>query len=345
MENNKTNEIKTRSELIFFYDVIMANPNGDPLDENRPRLDIGTRKNLVSDVRLKRTIRDYLMNIGFNGEENSKGDIFVRELRKNNNSLQTGHERAEMFKSKEEILNRCIDIRLFGGVIPLGKKKDRKKKSGENGVEDEEKIDDNSSSIQLTGPIQFGIGSSIHEVDDFHIKGTGAFASSENKEQKTWRKEYILPYSFIGFEGVVNENNAKKTNLTSKDVNYLLEGMWEGTKNLITRSKFKHTPRIIIKINYKDKRYLGGLKDLFKLKLINPEMEEKNIRDLKDFRLDTTDFLNEIKSDKIESIEYLIDDKLKFVKEENEDINLIKELKNLLGEDKIKEIEYNNLNQ
>jgi hypothetical protein len=74
-------------------------------------------------------------------------------------------------------------------------------------------------------------------------------------------------------------------------------------------------------------------------------MEEKNIRDLKDFRLDTTDFLNEIKSDKIESIEYLIDDKLKFVKEENEDINLIKELKNLLGEDKIKEIEYNNLNQ
>ena len=48
-----------RSEFLFCYDAIMTNPNGDP-DENRPRIDLVTRRNLVTEFRLKRTIRDYL---------------------------------------------------------------------------------------------------------------------------------------------------------------------------------------------------------------------------------------------------------------------------------------------
>jgi len=52
--------IKNRSEILFIYDVKDANPNGDPLDENKPRIDEETNMNIVTDVRLKRTIRDYL---------------------------------------------------------------------------------------------------------------------------------------------------------------------------------------------------------------------------------------------------------------------------------------------
>ena len=62
-----------RSEIIFIYDVNDGNPNGDPLDENKPRIDEETGINIVTDVRLKRTIRDYLHN--FKGLE-----IFVREI-------------------------------------------------------------------------------------------------------------------------------------------------------------------------------------------------------------------------------------------------------------------------
>ena len=58
--NNATSNVINRSELIFLYDVQYANPNGDPLDDNKPRIDPSTGINLVSDVRLKRTIRDYL---------------------------------------------------------------------------------------------------------------------------------------------------------------------------------------------------------------------------------------------------------------------------------------------
>ncbi len=72
--------IKNRSELLFCYDVTDANPNGDPLDENKPRIDEETGINFVTDVRLKRTIRDYLFEYkGFNGK-NGK-DVFVRELK------------------------------------------------------------------------------------------------------------------------------------------------------------------------------------------------------------------------------------------------------------------------
>ena len=52
------------SDILFIYDAKMCNPNGDPDDENKPRMDYETETNLVSDVRLKRYIRDYLEDKG-----------------------------------------------------------------------------------------------------------------------------------------------------------------------------------------------------------------------------------------------------------------------------------------
>ncbi|HON73139.1 MAG TPA: type I CRISPR-associated protein Cas7, partial [bacterium] len=66
--------IKNRSEILFLYDATNINPNGDPLDENKPRIDEETGINIVTDVRLKRTIRDYLFD--YKGIE-----VFIREIR------------------------------------------------------------------------------------------------------------------------------------------------------------------------------------------------------------------------------------------------------------------------
>jgi len=58
-------EVKIKnSDILFIYDAKLCNPNGDPDDENKPRMDYDTHRNLVSDVRLKRYIRDYLLNQG-----------------------------------------------------------------------------------------------------------------------------------------------------------------------------------------------------------------------------------------------------------------------------------------
>ena len=71
---NEDNEAQ-RSQFLFLYDTRMANPNGDP-DENRPRIDPYSGKNLVTEYRLKRTIRDYIAS---HGSCDSNNKIFMRE--------------------------------------------------------------------------------------------------------------------------------------------------------------------------------------------------------------------------------------------------------------------------
>jgi len=202
------NIISNRSEIVFLYDIKDANPNGDPMDENKPRIDEETGINIVSDVRLKRTIRDYLYNF-------RKQEIFVREIEYSPGKIQDAKMRAEDFLIKDgkkidkknltleqmksimyqNIIQKCIDVRLFGATIPIEKSAKEK------------------SSLTLTGPTQFRFGRSLHKAEIVHIRGTGAFASEAGKEQKTFRDEYVLPYSLICFYGIINENAAQKINL------------------------------------------------------------------------------------------------------------------------------------
>ncbi len=285
--------IEKRSEILFCYDVTDANPNGNPLDENKPRIDEETKINIVTDVRLKRTIRDYLYEYkGYNGQ-NGK-DIFVREIFINNDpekGIQDGKTRAKDFDNNaENVLKECIDIRLFGGVIPLDK-----------------------DSITYTGPVQFKIGRSLHKVELKHIKGTGAFASKAGAKQATFREEYILPYSFICFHGIINETAAKHTKSTEEDVNELLEAMWNGTKNLISRSKFGQMPRFLLKVTYKEPGFFIGDLDR-KIKLSNVE-NDFSIRSVKDFKLDLQELQNAFDKNNsyIETIEYKMDTSLSIV--------------------------------
>ncbi len=307
------NTVKNRSELIFCYDIKDANPNGDPLDGNKPRIDEETGINIVTDVRLKRTIRDYLFEYkGFNGTNDK--DIFVRETfaDKEKGIIKDGKGRAKDFKENAiEILEKCIDIRMFGGVLPLS-----------------------NDSITFTGPIQFQMGRSMHKVNPLYIKGTGAFASSEGKKQATFREEYLLSYSFINFYGIINENTAKYTQLTETDVLLLLEGIWEGTKNLISRSKFGQTPKLLVKVNYDDSGfYIGDLNKAIKIKSDKPD---EQIRGVEDFVIDVSDLkeLLDKYKEKISSIEYKIDDRIK-LKSKEASI----EIKELFS-GKMKEIKY-----
>src|SRR6185436_20973932 len=88
--------ITHRSEILFLYDVTEANPNGDPLELNCPRLDPDTGHNLVTDVRLKRTVRDYLFSEkGYNGTEDAPGDVFVRKVETSDGDRVDAKRRAK----------------------------------------------------------------------------------------------------------------------------------------------------------------------------------------------------------------------------------------------------------
>lgn len=279
-----------RTEILFLYEIENANPNGDPLNENRPRYDSEENRVLVSDVRLKRTIRDYWYEYkGYNGT-NGK-DIFVRETTyedKGKTFVSDGKRRAKAFQeSKQTVLDQCIDVRTFGGVLPLDK-----------------------DSITLVGPTQFQMGKSLNKTDIVTEQGTGAFASGDGKGQATFRTEYKVPYALIGFNGIVNEKAAAYSQMSDDDKALLLEGIWEGTKNLISRSKFGQNPLLLLTVNYSEPFYIGGLRQ--RLKLIT-EKNEMNLRSTDDYTLDVTALLAELTAhkDKISSVTVRIDPRLK----------------------------------
>jgi CRISPR-associated protein Csh2 len=283
--------LKNRSEILFLYEIENANPNGDPMNENRPRFDTEDDTVIVSDVRLKRTIRDYWFEYkGFNGQNDK--DIFVRETKYQDGDkeyVSDGKRRAVAFsESREKVLEQCIDIRVFGGVLPL-----------------------KNDSITLTGPTQFQMGRSLHKTEVITEQGTGAFASGDKKGQATFRTEYKVPYSLIGFNGIVNEKAAAYSKMTEDDKQLLKEGIWDGTKNLISRSKFGQSPILLLVINYKDSFYIGNLRQ--KTKLVS-EMNDLKIRGLADFKLDIATIIDEIKANlkSIESVEIKFDSRLQF---------------------------------
>lgn len=274
--------VSQRREIVFLYDVKDINPNGDPLDENKPRIDEETMVNLVSDVRLKRTVRDYLQD--FKGQE-----IFVKETRKEDGTLTNKEGRLDDLKvtSADELLKKCIDIRLFGATAAIKKK-----------------------SIILTGPVQFRIGRSLHRVKVNFIKGPTVMPSKEEKKQGTFTEQYILPYSFIGFYGIVNENAAKSTQLTDDDVALLYDGLWNGTKNLISRSKVGQMPRLLLSVVYKEKNYhIGDLNGTIRLV---SEKDDEEIRDVSEFSLDVTDLVTVLtgNKEKIQRVELIEDPRL-----------------------------------
>lgn len=289
--------VSNRSEIVFLYDVKDSNPNGDPLDENKPRIDEETMLNLVTDVRLKRTVRDYLH--GFRNEE-----VFILGVKKENGNLKTKEERMTDLKidSAEDMVKKCVDIRLFGATAAVKEK-----------------------TITFTGPVQFKIGRSLHKVQLKFIKGTTVSPSAQDKKQGTFTEMYVLPYSLIGFYGIINKNAAKHTKLTNSDIDLLIDALWNGTKNLISRSKVGQLPRLLLKINYKEKNYhIGDLDKLLKLK---SEIRAEEIRDVEDYALDATQLLDalHVNSDKIKDIDLMLDKRVIF-KLKNEQIDLTKEL-------------------
>lgn len=276
--------MKNRSEILFLYDVKWANPNGDPLDENKPRIDEETERCIVTDVRLKRTIREEWQSWG-------------EEIWVSGEAVNPDKRREELKIDKKEDALKCLDVRLFGAVIPIKEKGD----------------------TSYTGPVQFRPGTSLHAVKVVFQQGTAAFISKKDAQQRSFREEYLLPYALIAFYGIANENAAKITGATEEDLQKLLKAMWDGTKNLITRSKMEHNPRLLLRICYKEGQnyHIGELDSYIKLQA---DVEEKYIRDISEVKLQIGPLLEKLRENqaKIEKIEIKQDKRLKLFENDSE---------------------------
>lgn len=208
-----------RRELLFVYSVKDANPNGDPLNANHPRFDENSGQILVSDVRVKRTVRDQWLMEG--------REVFVDGKTKTLRSRVVELKEKLGVKTGEEALSRCIDTRLFGVTFALG-----------------------NESFAWTGPVQFKWGRSLHRAAVETVQGTAAFATKEGSEQRSFRSEYIVPFVLVADYAIANQHASRRTGATDEDLDALFSALWKGTTNLITRSKVGHMPRFLLEVRY-----------------------------------------------------------------------------------------------
>ena len=132
-----------KKEILFLWDGENWNPNGDMLKDNAPRCDDETGIAEVTDVRIKRTIRDEII-------KKDEASIFIKEYRIEDALLdaktairQSINIRQSKSELQKEILSKFVDIRAFGGVLPISDKDEMKQ---------DKEI--RTAGIQFTGPVQ-----------------------------------------------------------------------------------------------------------------------------------------------------------------------------------------------
>ncbi len=263
------------SEILFIYDAYMCNPNGDPDNENKPRMDWASQRNLVSDVRLKRYIRDYLYEV--------KGlDIFVRkEDEKHVDATKRVESLGVKGRSEDEIRQKAIenwiDVRIFGATITVKRDKKKKEEKGERG-----------QSIAITGPVQFTWGYSLNKVELLDSSSITSVLSGAETGEGNIGKDWRVKYSLIAFYGRINSRTAKYTGMSEEDLELLDEAIWESIKQQTnTRSKIGQYPRLYIRVEFKDDTIIGDLRRFVKL-------ENENVDDPKKVVLDITPLKEEL---------------------------------------------------
>lgn len=310
------------SDILFIYDAKMCNPNGDPDDENRPRMDVETSRNIVTDVRLKRYLRDYWYEKGegvfvstVEGKtvdatkrlaywiseyvlqrpemtaQRANAEKIMNQL-KNNETIKAS-DIVNLISSEEDILRSFLDVRLFGATMLI---KDEKK----------------GQSYTFTGPVQFNWGYSLNKVEMIYSNTiTSTFAGrtrgGEEEEYGTMGNDYRLYYSLLAFHGIISAERAKHTKMTESDVFKLEEALIKAIPLQATRSKIGQYPRLLVRVQYVDgETFIGDLRRYLKLN------KDEGLRDITEFVLDISELNRKLSenNDRIELIRVWQDDDL-----------------------------------
>ena len=230
--------VSNRHDIFFLFEVQNGNPNGDPDLDNEPRREENSQKGLVSDVCLKRKIRNFvfLNQRDENGNLTTGNNLFIQNTHYLNDVIDSHYELAEKAvkessKDKKEtkrltdiqtVKNLCaefFDIRAFGAVVSTGKKM-----SG-------------SPYGQIQGPIQVTFAQSFHAIEPQLITITRKArtdakedkqTNSENEDSSqdgggTMGNKYIVPYGLYAAKIYVSPAFAERTGFTNHDLEILFE--------------------------------------------------------------------------------------------------------------------------
>lgn len=312
--------IKNSSDILFIYEAIQCNPNGDPDQENKPRMDYDTKTNLVTDTRVKRFIRDYLKSTNDNEvifvdmEGNSKVSVdsklkaVVKRIVENGSEIEKAFsENPESLQIFKDIVEKEKDSDAVWKIIT-----DKKFKHKEVNYEllaylVKEKFIDirmfgsafavGGFTKAYTGPIQLNWGYSFNEVE---LMDSSTIVTIMNDDSSTFGKDYRVHYSLLGFNGTINAPAAKSTGLTDDDVTIFRKAIWESIPASPTRSKLNQYPKLYLEIVYNEGVSNGQFGDLRNFVETSPKegVSSKQVRKFKELNIDLSALKNLITENK-----------------------------------------------
>jgi len=271
--------IEKRYEFVLLFDVENGNPNGDPDADNMPRIDSETGVGLVTDVCIKRRIRNYIDLI----QEDIPGyDIYIKDGNilndENRKAYQScdikpehGADRDQVRALTEYMCDKYYDIRTFGAVMNTA-----------------------VNCGQVRGPVQLSFGKSVEPVMPQEIRITRLAVTNEKDAGKigTMGKKFILPYALFRVDGYISAAFAAKTGFGEDD----LELLWDALENMFeidrSASRGKMATRKLFVFEHSSKLGNTHADSLFKRISINKISASKPARSFDDYKIeiDENDF-------------------------------------------------------
>ena len=266
--------IQNRYDFVIFFDVKDGNPNGDPDAGNLPRIDPETGHGLVTDVCLKRKVRNYV--------QLAKGcaapfDIFVKEKAVLNSLIEEAHEH-ESVKNKEKgekteaarqfMCSKFYDVRTFGAVMSTGK-----------------------NAGQVRGPVQLTFARSIgqivpleHSITRMAV-ATEAEAEKQQGDNRTMGRKYTVPYALYRGHGFVSAPFATQTGFSESD----LELLWQALTNMFEHDHSAARGQMAMRrlIVFKHDSALGNAQSsaLFDMVQVQPKEGTGVVRDFSQYEI------------------------------------------------------------
>ena len=213
--------INNRYEFVYLFEVENGNPNGDPDAGNMPRIDPETSYGLVTDVCLKRKIRNFVEIVKNN---QSPHEIYIREKAILNQTHKRAHQAvgvkdegeskkrkgsgADVEKARAWMCANFFDVRTFGAVMSTG-----------------------VNCGQVRGPVQLNFARSIESIVPMEISITRMAVTTEKEaeqqsgDNRTMGRKHIVPYALYRAEGYISAHLAAQTGFTEEDLKLLWESL------------------------------------------------------------------------------------------------------------------------
>jgi len=230
--------IKNRYDFVFLFDVKDGNPNGDPDQVNLPRADAEDQRGLVTDVCIKRKVRNYVM---LEKELKAPFDIFIRQEQVLNRIIDSAAGDT-IHNRQENLAEKYFDIRTFGAVLSTGEK----------------------GAGTVRGPVQFTFSRSEDRIFQAEHSITRCAVTTEEDAKKQESREYAstfgrkttVPYALYRMHGFVSAVDAAKTKFSEEDLKLLWKALINAFEHDRAAARGEMNPRKLV--IFKHSSHLGN---------------------------------------------------------------------------------------